>query len=100
MTSTATSTSTTRPSATYKAWFPGYKGNTKMFWLIGNGRIMLDPEKRLPMYQSLNKVLMDEMLEVPLISFSKFQVVSNKLKNMYVAFSDFNPGLRTAYLVS
>ena len=43
---------------------------------------------------------MDEMLEVPLISFSKFQVVSNKLKNMYVAFSDFNPGLRTSYLVS
>ena len=42
---------------------------------------------------------MDEMLEVPLISFSKFQVVSNKLKNMYVAFSDFNPGLRNAYLI-
>jgi peptide/nickel transport system substrate-binding protein len=86
-------------SSQYKAWFPGYKGNTKMFRLIGNGRIVLDPKKRLPMYQELNKVLMDEMLQVPLISFSKFQVVSNKLKNMYVAFSDFNPGLRTAYLV-
>ena len=60
---------------------------------------MLDPAKRLPMYQELNKILMDEMLQVPLISFSKFQVVSNKLKNMYVAFSDFNPGLRNAYLV-
>ena len=52
-----------------------------MFRLIGNGRIVLDPKKRLPMYQELNKVLMDEMLQVPLISFSKFQVVSNKLKN-------------------
>src|SRR5262245_58254364 len=86
-------------SAQYKAWFPGYKGNTKMCRLIGNGRIVLDTKKRLPMYQELNKVLMDEMLEVPLLAFSKFQVVSNKLKNMYVAFSDFNPGLRTAYLV-
>ena len=86
-------------STSYQAWFPGYKGNTKMFRLIGNGRIVLDPAKRLPMYKELNKVLMDEMLEVPLISFSKFQVVSNKLKNMYVAFSDFNPGLRNAYLV-
>ena len=66
-----------------------------MFRLIGNGRIVLDTKKRLPMYQELNKVLMDEMLQVPLISFSKFQVVSNKLKNMYVAFTDFNPGLRT-----
>src|SRR5262245_16148393 len=87
-------------SASYRAWFPGYKGNTKMFRLIGNGRIVLDAKKRMPMYQSLNKVLMDEMLEIPLISYSKFQVVSNKLKNMYVAFSDFNPGLRTSYLVS
>jgi len=86
-------------STSYRAWFPGYKGNTKMFRLIGNGRIVLDTKKRLPMYHELDKVLMDEMLEVPLVSFSKFQVVSNRLKNMYVAFSDFNPGLRTAYLI-
>jgi len=86
-------------SASYRAWFPGYPANKQMFRLIGNGRIVLDTKKRLPMYHQLNKVLMTEMLEVPLISFSKFQVVSNKLKNMYVAFSDFNPGLRNAYLV-
>src|SRR4051812_44519701 len=86
-------------STSYRAWFPGYKGNTQMFRLIGNGRIVLDTKKRLPMYHQLNKVLMTEMLEVPLVSFSKFQVVNNKLKNMYVAFSDFNPGLRNAYLV-
>jgi hypothetical protein len=45
-------------------------------------------------------VLLTEVLQVPLVSRSKFQVVSNKLKNMYVAFSDFNPGLRYVYLVS
>jgi ABC-type transport system substrate-binding protein len=87
-------------STAYRAWFPGYPANKQMFRLIGNGRIVLDTKKRLPMYHQLDKVLMTEMLEVPLISFSKFQVVSNKLKNMYVAFSDFNPGLRTSYLVS
>ena len=58
------------------------------------------PQKRLPMYQKLNKVLMDELLEVPLVSVSKFLVVNKRLKNMYVAFTDFNPGLRTAYIVS
>jgi peptide/nickel transport system substrate-binding protein len=85
-------------AASFKAWYPEYK-NIPMFRLIGNGRITLDPEKRLPMYQRLNKVLLEEALQVPLVSFSKFQVVSNKLKNMYVAFSDFNPGLRYTYLV-
>jgi peptide/nickel transport system substrate-binding protein len=87
------------PAATsFKAWYPEYK-NIQMFRLIGNGRITLDPAKRLPMYQTLNKVLLTEVLQVPLVSVSKFQVVSNKLKNMYVAFSDFNPGLRYGYLV-
>ena len=77
------------------------RGNPKpmLAGSIGNGRITLDTKKRLPMYQKLNKVLMDEMLEVPLVSVSKFHVVNKRLKNMYVAFTDFNPGLRTAYLV-
>ena len=89
------------PSSTaYQAWFKGYQGNTAMFRLIGNGRITLDPKKRLPMYQTLDKVLMQEMLEVPLVSVSKWQVVSPRLKNMYVAFTDFNTGLRNAYIKS
>ena len=84
----------------YQAWFPGYKGNTQMFRLIGNGRIVLDPKKRLPMYQTAQQGADGrDARRCRSISFSKFQVVSNKLKNMYVAFSDFNPGLRTAYLV-
>ena len=84
-------------SASLPGVVPRLQGEHQMFRLIGIGRIVLDPAKRLPMYKELDKVLMDEMLEVPLISFSKFQVVSNKLKNMYVAFSDFNPvcGTRT-----
>ncbi len=86
-------------STAFKAWYPDYK-NIQMWRLIGNGRITLDPAKRLPMYKKLDKVLLTEVLQVPLVSRSKFQVVSNKLKNMYVAFSDFNPGLRYVYLVS
>jgi peptide/nickel transport system substrate-binding protein len=87
------------PSSTsYQAWFPGYPGNTQMFRLIGNGRIQLDPAKRLPMYKKLDQVLLTELLEVPLVSVSKWQVVSPRLKNMYVAFTDFNTGLRNAYI--
>jgi peptide/nickel transport system substrate-binding protein len=87
------------PSSTaYQAWFKGYGGNTAMFRLIGNGRIQLDPKKRLPLYKQLDQILMQEQLEVPLVSVSKWQIVSPRLKNMYVAFTDFNTGLRNAYI--
>ena len=81
----------------YNTWFSGYT-NKEMWRLVGNGRITLDPKKRLPMYQKLDRLLMTELLEVPLVSVSKYQVVNAKLQDMYVAFTDFNTGLRTAWL--
>ena len=81
----------------YSTWFSGYQ-NKQMWRLVGNGRITLDPQKRLPMYQKLDRILMTELLEIPLVSVSKYQVVNAKLQDMYVAFTDFNTGLRTAWL--
>ena len=85
-------------AAIYGKWFSGWGGNKQMFKDIGNGRITLDPAKRLPIYHDLNKVLMDECLEIGLVSVSKWQVVNRRVKNMYVAFTDFNTGLRNAYI--
>jgi peptide/nickel transport system substrate-binding protein len=92
-------------AAIYSKWFTGWSGapqsNPKPIWrLVGNGRITLDTKKRLPMYQKLNQLLLDEVVEIPLISVSKFFVVNKRLKNIYVAFTDFNPALRTAYITS
>jgi peptide/nickel transport system substrate-binding protein len=82
----------------YNTWFSGYQ-NRRMWKLVGNGRITLDTKKRLPMYQELNRVLMTELIEIPLISVNKYQVVNKKLQGMYVAFTDFNTGLpRNAWL--
>jgi peptide/nickel transport system substrate-binding protein len=82
----------------YNTWFNGYK-NVAMWRLVGNGRITLDMKKRIPMYQKLNRVLMTELLEIPLVSVNKYQVVNAKLNGMYVAFTDFNTGLvRNAWL--
>ena len=81
----------------FNTWFSGYK-NVPMWRLVGNGRITLDINKRLPMYHKLDRILMTELLEVPLISVSKYQVVNAKLQDMYVAFTDFNTGLRSAWL--
>ena len=86
-------------SPNYNLWFNGYK-NIAMWRLVGNGQITLDPKKRLPMYTKLQQILLTELLEIPLMVPYKYQVVSKRLKNMYVAYSDFNTGLRTAYIES
>jgi peptide/nickel transport system substrate-binding protein len=84
----------------FNTWFSGYR-NPKMWKLVGNGRITLDLNKRLKMYQELNRLLMTELLEIPLIAVNKYQVISSKLKNHYVSFNDFNTGLvRAAYLTA
>ena len=84
-------------NAIYKVWYPQYK-NVKMWRLVGNGFITLDDKKRLAMYKELEKILLTELLQVPLVAVSKFQVVRKRVKNMYVAFSDFNTGLKTAWV--
>jgi peptide/nickel transport system substrate-binding protein len=82
------------PTATsYQAWFSAYR-NERMWRLVGTGQITLDQKKRLPIYKNLQKLLLTELLEVPLIAVRKFQVVRTPVHNMYVAFSDFNTGLR------
>ena len=86
-------------SPNYDLWFSGYK-NTEMWRLVGNGDIEKNQAARLPMYTKLQQILLTELLELPLVVAYKYQVVSRQLKNMYVAYSDFNTGLRTAYLES
>jgi peptide/nickel transport system substrate-binding protein len=82
----------------YQTWFSGYK-NVAMWRLVGNGRITLDMKKRLPIYQKLDRLLMTELIEIPLVSVKKYQVVSTKLNDMYTAFTDFNTGLaKSAWL--
>ena len=35
---------------------------------------------------------------MPLVAIRKYQVVRKRVQGMYVAFSDFNTGLRTVWL--
>jgi peptide/nickel transport system substrate-binding protein len=84
-------------SNAYKAWYPAYR-NARMWRLVGNGSITLDQKKRLAMYKELQRILLVEQLQVPLVAVTKFQVVRRRVRNMYVAFSDFNTGLKTAWV--
>jgi peptide/nickel transport system substrate-binding protein len=83
----------------FKIWYPEYR-NIRAWRGIGNGRIQLDPAKRLPIYQDAQRALLLNPVQIPLVAIKKYQVIRKRVKNMYVAFSDFNTGLRTVWLSS
>jgi len=81
----------------FKIWYPEYR-NIKAWRGIGNGRIQLDPAKRIPIYKAAQRELLLNPVQIPLVAIKKYQVVRTRVRNMYVAFSDFNTGLRFAWL--
>jgi peptide/nickel transport system substrate-binding protein len=82
------------PSNTiYQRWYPLYK-NVKVWRAIGNGKITLDPAKRLPIYRNAQIQLQNDLPQIGLIQVNKYQVVNKRVQGMYVAFDDFNTGLR------
>jgi peptide/nickel transport system substrate-binding protein len=86
-------------SATFKIQTPAYR-NVKAWRAIGNGRIQLNDKKRLSTYKTAQQALWDNPIQMPLVAIRKYQVYNKRVRNMYVAFSDFNTGLRTAWLAS
>ena len=52
------------------------------------------------MYKDAQAQLWNNPIQMPLVAIRKYQVASKRVQNMYVAFSDFNTGLRTAWLAS
>ena len=83
----------------YRAWYPLWK-NVKIWRLVGNGKIILDQAKRLPLYKQAQVLLQSELPQIGLIQVNKYQVVRRRVQGMYVAFSDFNTGLRDSVWLS
>src|ERR687898_2050148 len=81
----------------FNIWYPEYR-NPKAWRGIGNGRIQLDPAKRVPIYKAAQRELLLDPVQVPLVAIKKYQVIRNRVEGMYVAFSDFNTGLRNVWL--
>jgi len=77
----------------YKIWYPEWK-NVAVWRAVGNGRITLDPAKRLPLYKAAQIGILNDVPQIPLVQVQKFQVVRKRVQGMYVAFDDFNTGLR------
>jgi peptide/nickel transport system substrate-binding protein len=86
-------------AAIYRIWYPDWK-NQKVWRDVGNGRITLDSDKRLPLYKDAQRRLLNDLPQVPLVQVQKFQVIRKRVQGMYVSFDDFNTGLRNTVWLS
>ncbi len=86
-------------AAIYRIWYPEWK-NVRVWRDVGNGRITLDEKKRLPLYKDAQIRLLNDLPQIPLVQVTKYQVVRKRVQGMYVAFDDFNTGLRNTVWLS
>ena len=85
--------------ANYKVWYPLWK-NQKVWREVGNGKIILDQAKRLPLYKDAQIRLQTDLPQIGIVQVNKYQVVNKRVQGMYVAFDDFNTGLRNTVWLS
>jgi peptide/nickel transport system substrate-binding protein len=87
------------PSANqFKNWFgEGWK-NDELIKLVDDGLATVDQGKRKEIYRRMQEILLDENPHITLVQPYKYQVVRNRVKDMYVSYTDFNSGLREAWL--
>ena len=85
--------------ANYKVWYPLWK-NQKVWREVGNGKIILDQAKRLPLYKDAQIRLQNDLPQIGIVQVNKYQVVNKRVQGMYVAFDDFNTGLRNTVWLS
>ena len=84
--------------ATFKNWFGDGWKNDELTKLIDQGLATIEPAKRKDLYRRMQEILIDEAPHMTLAQPYKYQVVRNRVKDMYVAYTDFNGGLREAWV--
>lgn len=82
----------------YKVWFEGGWRNEEFDRLFEEGLVMTDQAARRPIYRRLQEIVLTEAPNVYLVQPNKFHIVRNRVKNMYVSFTDFLPGLREVWV--
>jgi peptide/nickel transport system substrate-binding protein len=82
----------------YKVWFDGGYDNAELDQLYTTGLVTTDQEKRKPMYKRIQEIILTEVPNLYTVQDKKIQIVRGRVKNMYVSFTDFNTGLREAWV--
>ncbi len=81
----------------FEKWFAGGWTNDELTKILDDALLTADQAKRKQLYTRAQQILLTELPHSPLVQDMKYQVVRTRLKNMYVAYTDFNTGLRDAW---
>ncbi len=82
----------------FEKWFAGGWSNDELTKILEDALLTADQAKRKQLYTRAQQILLTELPHIPLVQDMKYQVVRTRLKNMYVAYTDFNTGLREAWV--
>jgi peptide/nickel transport system substrate-binding protein len=85
-------------TTTFKNWFGEGLKNDELTKLIDQGIATINPSGRKDIYRRVQEILIEESPHMTLAQPYKYQVVRNRVKDMYVAYTDFNGGLREAWV--
>jgi peptide/nickel transport system substrate-binding protein len=83
---------------TFKVWFEGGWQNDELTKALDDALNTPDQAVRKQLYTRAQQILLTELPHIPLVQDMKYQVVRKRLQNMYVAYTDFNTGLREAWV--
>lgn len=78
------------------AWFGDGWNDEEINALYDEGLATTDQTERVAIYHELQQRVIDDAVNIYTVQPYKFQVVNNRISGMYVSYTDFNPGLRTA----
>lgn len=79
-----------------QAWFGDGWSNEELDGLYDDALATTDLEKRRAAYQRIQEIILEEAANMYTVQPLKYQAVNGRVDGMYVSFTDFNPGLRTA----
>lgn len=88
--------------STYKAWYGGGTGykNQELTDLINQALATTDTNKRMQQYARMQEIVLTEWPTIPLVVPTKYQVVRQRVQNMYVSVDDTERGLIETWVSS
>lgn len=85
-------------TANYSKWFADGWENAELNKAYADALAQTDQAKRKPLYRRIQEIILTEVPHLYTVQNKKYQIVRTRVKNMYVSFTDFNSGLREAWV--
>ncbi len=80
----------------HQTWFGDGWSNEEIDQLYDEALATADPEQRREAYRRIQQIVAEEVPNLYTVQPVKFQVAGARVEGMYVSYTDFNTGLRTA----